>query len=481
MSMILYAANEEEFTSNGLGVLSDAVDADVYEELNGQFELTVQYPVDGIHFSEIAADAFIAAKPNPETDPQPFRIYRITKPMRGIVTIYARHNVYRLSKIVVSPFKAENVTEALQGIQDCAVNTCPFTFWTDVSDVGYMIVAIPKDIWTLLGSGDDCILGTYGGEYEFDKFAVKLHAQRGADRGVSIRYGKNLTDLKQEENIANVYTGVYPFWADSDGNFVQLSEKIVRCEGTYTEDKIMPLDCSQVKIFDEPPTEEDLRAYAQLYIFANDIGKPEISWTVEFVQLEQTEEYKGQALLERVLLGDTVSVIFEKLGVNVSARAVATRYKPLLGRYKNITLGKVESRLTSTIVRQGQEIRTKASTSQMAQVKSTATDWLTNGKGYVLHRRDDAGNTLDTLYMDAASTETAVNILRLGRDGLSYSINGIDGPFTPGIRIPGSDGNDGALAKAESGGVELKVQRINGKAVSWKDNGDGTFSMIGSE
>lgn len=435
MSLILYPTTESAFDSNGIGILSDVIDDEIYEELNGQFELTLQYPVDGVHFSEIVADAYITAKPNPVSEPQPFRIYRITKPMRGVVTVYARHMAYRNKKIVVSPFTAVSAPDAMTALKNNAVNTCPFEFWTDKETEANMAVAVPTDIWTLLGSSKGSILDTYGGEYEFDRYNIKLWDRRGADRGVSIRYGKNLTDLKQDENIANVFTGVYPYWTDGSGALVTLPEKYINGPGTYAEEKIMPLDLSEE--FETQPTEEQLRERAEKYITDNDIGKPDVSWTVEFVQLEQTEEYKGQALLERVLLGDTVSVVFSKLGVDVSARAVAARYKPTLGRYKNITLGKVKANLASTIVRQQQEIEQVKKPSNLQAAVDRATNWITNGKGHMIAVRAEDGTWQEICSLDEPDINQAVKVWRWNNGGLGFSSTGYAGPYRLAITQDG--------------------------------------------
>ncbi len=463
MSLILYPKNETAFSGNGLGILSDVIDDEVYEELNGQFELTMKYPVDGLHFSELATDTYITAKPNPVADPQPFRIYRITKPFNGVVTVYARHAAYKNKKIVVSPFTASSAPAALLALKSNAVNDCPFEFWTDKTTAGTMTVAVPTDIWTLLGGSQGSILDTYGGEYEFDKWSVKLWNRRGEDRGVSIRYGKNLTDLQQDENIANCFTGVYPYWADAEGNLVTLPEKYINGAGTFEEENIMPLNLSDS--FETAPTEDQLRSAAEAYIVNNDIGTPTVSWTVEFVQLEQTEEYKGTALLERVLLGDTVSVIFPKLNVNAAARAVAIRYKPSLGRYKSVTLGKVRANLAATVAGQSKEISGKVSASTMQKAMTSATSWLTNGKGYKVERRDAAGNTVDTLYMDTPDITTAVNVLRIGQSGIGFSKTGVNGPYVSAWTIDGQFNAD-FIKGLELYGVTIKagvIESADGK------------------
>ena len=303
---ILYSSQETRFTDNGLGILSDAVSCVVTEERNGAFELEMQYPADGLRYKDIKLRSLILAKPNPTANPQPFRVYRISKPMLGIVTVYAEHISYDLSGIPVSPFEAGSTAQAMAKLQASSAVENPFTFWTDKSTAASMKVAAPASIRSLLGGREGSVLDVYGGEYAFDRYTVRLYEQRGENRGVSIRYGKNLTDLQQEENCANVYTGAYPYWSGSEGQLVQLPEKILPAEGTYGFTRILALDLSSD--FEEEPTMDQLRARARSYMKNNRIGVPDVSLSVSFVQLEQTEEYKDLALLEQVNLCDTVNV-----------------------------------------------------------------------------------------------------------------------------------------------------------------------------
>lgn len=349
MKPILYPDTEMAFSTNGIGVLSDAASCYVETELNGIYELEMTYPVAGIHFAEIHQRSIILAKPDPVSRPQPFRVYRITKPLGGLVKVYARHAAYDLIGHVSGTFSAGNVAEALQAMKENAVPACPFAFQTDKTTQAVMTVSVPTALWSLLGGIEGSVLDTYGGEYEFDRWTVMLHNARGKNRGVSIRYGKNLTSLEQEENCANCYTGVWPYWVGAEGELVQLAEKTVNAEGDFGYEKILPLDFSQE--WEEAPTGEQLRARAERYIRENKIGVPTVSWEVGFVQLEQTEEYKGKAILEQVRLGDTVSVVFAEMGVDTSARAVKTRYDVLLDRYESVTLGSVKANIADTVVK----------------------------------------------------------------------------------------------------------------------------------
>lgn len=441
MKPILYPAAEKAFNTNGIGILSDAISGYVYEELNGQFELEMQYPVEGIHFEDIALECYLTAKPDPVRDDQLFEIYRITKPMNGIVTIYARHIAYQQRGICVSPFTAGSCADALAQMKSNAVTDCPFEYWTDKTTAAQMSVQVPKNIWKLLGGSEGSILDTYGGEYEFDNFNVKLHSRRGADRGVSIRYGKNLTSLEQDMNCADVYTGVYPYWTDTEGNLVTLPEKILRAKGTYDKERILDLDLSDK--FESEPTEDELRARTEKYMADNDIGVPKVSMKVEFVQLEQTEEYKGMALLERVLLGDTVSVEFPKMGVSASARAVAAKYNFILERWEYVTLGKVKSNLADTIVKQQQEIEKKPTVSIMQGIASSLFAAITGANGGCVRTLDTNGDGMpDELYIaDNPDPALAVKVWRFNYEGLAASQTGYNGPF-----ILGATFDDGLLA-----------------------------------
>ena len=427
---ILYSATEKKFDHNGLGILGDCASCEVTEEANGIFELAMMYPMDGIHYEDITDRTIIKAKADQFREPQLFRVYAISKPMNGIVTISAEHISYDLSGIPVKPFSAENATIALTGLLQNAVVDCPFTFMTDKATAARFSVTVPSSVRSRLGGVEGSILDVYGGEYEFDNYNVILHNSRGRNRGVSIRYGKNLTDIKQEQSCASVATGVYPYWAgDVDGNtvLVELPEKIVNAPGTYNFVKIRTLDLSGE--FDSKPTVEQLRSKTESYVKANNIGVPSVSLTVSFAQLEQTEEYKHLALLERVSLFDTVNVEFPALKVSATARAVKLVYDVLSDRVKSVTLGSVRANIADTVASQQQQMANTPTRTELQKASAAATAWLTNGKGYKVERRDENGNTIDTLYMDTPDIDTAVNVLRIGQSGIGFSRSGVNGPY----------------------------------------------------
>lgn len=442
---ILYSATETKFDHNGFGILSDCVSCEVSEEANGAFELSMRYPMDGIHFEDIVDRSIIKAKADQFREPQLFRVYSVGKPMSGIVTILAAHISYDLSGIPVSPFSAESASMALYGMKENAVIDCPFEFWTDKSTSASFSVKTPSSIRSRLGGVSGSVLDVYGGEYEFDNYVVKLHNNRGENRGVSIRYGKNLTDIKQEENCSSVATGVYPYWFNEEtGELVQLPEKIVNAPGEYNFVKIRPLDLSQH--FVTKPTEEQVRSFAQRYVSTNDIGVPKVSLSVSFAQLEQSEEYKHLKLSERVGLFDTVNVEFPDLKVSSNAKVIKLVYDVLADKAKSASLGSVRANIANTIVQQQQQIEQAPTKSDLEKAQEAATAWLTNGKGYKVERRDDLGRVIDTLYMDAPDIEEAVNVLRIGQSGIGFSSNGVNGPYKSAWTLDGKFNADFIVA-----------------------------------
>ncbi len=426
----LYPENETNFESNGLGPLSDALACTVEENRNGAFELSMEYPVTGVLFDELKHGSIIFAPPNDSSEPQPFRVYGKSTPLSGVVTVRAKHISYQLSHIPVSPFTAGSCVAALQGLKTNAVEPCPFDFWTDKETIATFTVTEPASARSLLGGVAGSVLDVYGGEYEFDRYAVKLHKARGTDSGVVIAYGKNLVDIDQEESIENTITGVYPYYKDTDGNVLELPEKVVSSASAHNfpYPRTVPLDCSQE--WQETPSVEQLRAYASAYVEKEGIGVPSVSLKVSFVPLWQTEEYKAIAPAERLNLCDIATVRFEKLGVNARAKVVQTVYDVLAGRYESVTLGEASTDLADTIVAQDKAINAKADTSDLEAAAANASAWITGNKGgYVVLRRNADGQPYELLIMDKPTIEEATKVWRFNKSGLGYSSTGYNGTY----------------------------------------------------
>ena len=446
MIPILYEVNETAFTSNGLGRLSDASRCIVTEERNGIYELEMDYPVDGVHFSDLVLSRFIKAIPSYKTNPQYFRIYNISREINGKVTVHAEHISYELLRIVTMPFTAHGVVEALEMIKDNAVGHCPFTFWTDKTDTDVYNLEYPEVIRSKLVGGQWSLNQQYeGSDWEWDNYTVKFWQQRGEDKGVVLRYGKNIVSLKQEDNIQNTYTGIVPYWfglADSENETcMYLPEKVLYSEYVdhFPVQRTIAVDFTDQ--FETKPTEDQLRSAGRRYITKNKIGLPNIDINVSFVDLAHTMEYKDILPLMSVNLCDYVTVYLEKLGVNEKARVTRTVWNVLLDRYDSIYVGDAYHNLATAIAsnyNQVNEVRRTAQTIAVSAAEA-ASKLITGNKGgyVVLYDADGDGKPDELLVMDTEDVETATSVWRWNNSGLGYSSTGYAGSYSTAITSDG--------------------------------------------
>ena len=210
--IILFDENEKEFSSLGLGILKDVASCQVKEGLNDAFELEMEYPIDGNNFSKIEINKIIYCKPNPYDSMQPFRIGSISKPINGVVTINAYHISYDMNGIGLNPIYGVNLRDTLEKIQNGTITHSDFKFYTDTNSSKTYKTTAPYNMRAVLMGSSDSILEKYECEVKFDKFDVHLLAKRGSNRGVQVRYAKNLTDLKHDILNDNLYNGVYPYY-----------------------------------------------------------------------------------------------------------------------------------------------------------------------------------------------------------------------------------------------------------------------------
>lgn len=468
-NLALYVQNASPSVpaNNGIGVLVDAISCIVTHQLNGEDELKMTYPITGQFFDQIEPRAVIVADVERTRGNQPYRIYRITKPINGKVTIYARHLAYDLRGVVVEPFTASTIQAALAGLKTHAMTLNPFTFSTTRTTASTFRVRVPTSVWDLMGGQQGSLLDIYGGEYTFDGYNITLENRVGANNGVSVRYGVNMTDLTQDENIANCYTGVVAYWADEDGNVVY--SPVISAGGTYGYVKILSVDMSDK--WENKPTKAQLISAATSYITANKIGVPQVSWTVGFVPLDTTEEYKDLAVLEQVGIGDTVAVKFERLGVDASARVNKIVWDVLQDRYDSVSLGSVKANIADTIAAQAREIANIPTKSEVkslaAQVSTALTKAILGAEGGSIRFIDTNNDGVeDTLYIaDNEDPTQAVNVWRWNYQGWAGSKNGYNGPFVLGATLDG-----GLLADFITAGV-LNANNI--QVISSGDVGDG--------
>ena len=352
MIPVLYAypTYANNFTKNGMH-LTDAIECTVEEEINGIYQLHLVYPVDGKYATKLKALNVIVATHSYGKVLQPFDIFRVSMPKHNRIEVDARHVSYRLNKHVVKPFGGTYSlpSDLFSAIESNSVEAVyNFTYQSSITRACYLTVGEPMSIRKALSlvtvrEQDGTV---YTPEYTWDKFNVVMSKQRGSDRGFSIKYGKNLTDYKQEQNNEEVATGVLPYWKgkDSNKNDVVVVGYLKRIPNAANLPYQRTIAVDFTSEFDEKPSAASLGYKAEDYLNQTNISTPKASLDISFVILSQTQEYEKFASLYRVELGDTVTIEYSKVGVSAQARVIRTVYDVLKDRYKEISLGDAKIR-----------------------------------------------------------------------------------------------------------------------------------------
>lgn len=453
MIPILYAASETDFTTNGIGLLTDAVSCTVTEERNGAYEATLIYPAKG-HLAEyIAEDAIIKAKANDTDEPQLFRIYKSGKQIGSNTTWNAEHISYELTGNPVERFSISgvNAEQALNRLLAAAVFKHKYTAASDITTVNKTSIADVVSVRKALGGVEGSILDTWGGEYHFNNYRIELLKARGADNGVTIEYGKNLTDAKQECNIANIVTAIFPYAkytpeGEESEVYVSLKEKTLVHAGAadYAYKRCEIVDFSSEWESGTIITEDMLRAKAEAYL-EKISTEPDINITLSYAQLKKTKDYKNIQVMESVALCDTVTVRIDKLQIEATAKIVKAKYDSLKERYDTMEIGSVRTNLTKQLTATQQEVTESIKKNQTRaeqikkQIEQTIVDVTAaitgNSGGYVVLYPEK--NPQEIYILDQPELSKAKNVWRWNLAGLGHSSTGVNGKFTTAITANG--------------------------------------------
>jgi len=462
----LYDKNETDFTTNGIKVLQP-ISAIVNEEINGNYALEI---VMSKWDTSIETESIIKA-PTPKGE-QLFRVFMPDVNALSSNTYFARHIFYDLLDSFIEDKRPNgSAQEALNSILQG-------TFFSGISLITYNNTAtyqMMSPVKALLGA-ENSIINRWGGEIERDNFTISLKSSLGIDRGVSIRFRKNLTGLNVKTEISNIVTRIYPTGRQADGQtLLTLPEKYVDSPllANYANPKITRIDYSEAR------TEQELRVLAQTEFSENNLDKPLISASVNFIPLESTEEYKDLAVLERVYLGDTVHIFHEPLSIELTAKVVSYSYNCLTKKYINVTLGNVIAPFGSE-----KSIVAKMAYKASQEAADNATALITSAMGgYVVKRENEL------LIMDTDNPMTAQKIWRWNLNGLGYSSTGINGPYGLAMTIDGhivADFIDVGMLKgiilqsanyiANSAGTKIDLANGTIDSKNFKVSSDGTVN-----
>lgn len=423
MIPILYDENEinladdVRFKSNGLGLLKDTIYCYSEEERNENYELELAYPVGSFLFEEIKGNRFIRAKANDELEEQIFRIYYISQPINGEITVKAEHISYLLKDNFIEKVQCNgNCQTALNTLNSNTAFPTRFNFNSNIS-MKTTFKHERENLWDCIKGIDGSIIDTYGNGADIvrDNFNISILQNAGNDNNILIAYKKNMTGFTCEEDWTGCKTRIYPF-AIRDDVVYTIPEKYVSSEYINRDPtaRIEKIDFSQEFEDDEEITEEKLKILAHNYFILNGIDIPKLSYKVEFVTLSKTEEFKNIIKNEKLGLFDTVIIRHEVYNIDTKIRILKVKYDSLLEKYETIELNYTKPRISKNLIKSIKKTQKKIQDTK-EELKGDIEDAklesaeATNNLKVVMEKRDSEIEL--SVSNEAEQRKTAINVL----------------------------------------------------------------------
>ncbi|NEZ46494.1 endopeptidase [Clostridium niameyense] len=351
----VYDSREINFENNGLCVLDNCIRCEVEEELNGFYGLELEYPIFDTKVKYLIEENIIKA-PTP-IGKQLFRIYREVRNMSSIIC-YARHIFYDLLDNFIESYRTGNVTgnRVLQGILGNTQYPNNFKGYSDILTIADAYYVRKNPIVAIMGKEKNSFLSRWGGEILRDNFNISILNSIGKDNGVTIAYAKNLLGIEEDLDMSGVFTRIMPTGLTENDQSILLPEKYIDSPNIdkYPFPKITHIHFGDIKVDLEKNVtlnnvQNLLREKVQELYSVNKIDIPKVNYKVDFVELSKTEEYKNYRILEKINLGDMVTVKHKKLNIDIKAKVIKYVWDCLLGKYLNIELGNFKENLSKDL------------------------------------------------------------------------------------------------------------------------------------
>ena len=426
MIPILYDSNESAFTSNGLCRLRDIISCTVTEERNNIYECEFQYPVSGANYDLIKCGRIIAVIHDDTDDIQPFDIVSYSRPIDGVVTFRAVHISYRQSKMTASGTNVNSLASAFTLLKNAQPSN-PFNYWTNKTSTGLFAAAdgVPRSVRQMLGGSEGSILDCYGGEYEWDKWTVKLWGSRGQNLNLTIRYGLNLMSYDEDVDYSETFTSCIPYWVGGDDNAVVkgnvVKTGVVSFDG---RENCVPLNLTDK--FQDKPTAQQLETLAAQLMDSNRVFAGTQSIKVEFTRLQDSPEYESYAELMKCSLCDSINVVFPAYDTSAKFKIVKTVYDVLEERFTEMELGSLSTSLAQALGLDNNNV----SVSDMKVVQSAADAQnsanLANGiLAGMEAAAQQAGTTLNGIYATAEEASDTLADMKEAAEEAHTTLTGI--------------------------------------------------------
>ncbi len=434
--MILYEKGTTDFTKNGLGHLNNVLSAKITEELNGEYSLVFDYPLNELLSNELIEERIVKCKVSDGTQ-QCFIIKNVVKTYEKM-TITCSHLFYLLLTDLAEDIYPQNLSPKpfLDWVLARANYVLPFTTTSDVSIQRSGRYVRKNLVEVIIGEQNNSMANLFGIEIKRNNWNISLNSRIGADRGEKLLYGKNITGINLTIDTNELYTRIMPIGFDG----LLLPEKYVDADNIndYPYPKIGIFEFSEIR-YDEndPDAYHDIEdAYTALRdaveeLYANGVNQPKINIKINWLELSKTEEYKQYSNLERVELGDTIHA--EIFGLNYTTRVIKTVYNPLNDRIEQFEIGTVQPSYASQMNKYEIALERINPASLLEEAQTNATSLITQAMGGYVYK------TNEELYiMDNPNPSEAVHVWRWNINGLGYSSTGINGTYGLAMTMDGA-------------------------------------------
>lgn len=433
----LHNSRTKNFNNNGLGILKDCISAKVCEVLNGEFNINITYPVGGYLYPNLVEDNIIVTDVG-YGKRQAFRIKNVSKRLDNI-EVYATHIFYDLNDNLIEDIypKGQTGETVINYILSHAQYEHNFIGYSNITKTSTARYIRKNLVESLIGEDSNSFINRWGGEIIRDNYNITMVNKRGVANGMQIRYAKNLTGIEFQIDRTTVGTRIMPKAFDG----LLLPEKYIDSPNIdlYPHPIIKIIEYSDLKLATE--SGEGFASKTELYQamrervqeeFKNEIDKPTITTTVNFVELANTKEYQEYKELEKLNIGDYSTVYVPHLNINVTQRVYKTIYDAILGKFVEFEMGYVKSNYITQIIKSEANMNEVVLPSIVEQAAKESTEQV----NYQIEEQVNAAlagyvyKTKEALYvMDSSSLNGARKIYRWSKLGLTYSDKGMNGPY----------------------------------------------------
>ena len=454
--IILYKSTETVFTHNGIRVLKPLQCTINRNLVDYTYDLDMVYPIDDTgYWKDIIEDRIIKA------NGQLFRIVHTDKSViDNSITIYAKHIFFDLQKNFIEDTNVvvKNGNIALAQLLGATSFQHNFTGYSDIAEQNNFRCVRQNVLDALLGDQDASFINRWGGEFDVDNFNIKMVNQVGSDKGYKIKYGRNLTGLNFRTDYTNIITRIRPIGFDGidlgDNKYVdspninnysmpiirEMKYEHVKWSGSpnYEAPDENDEDDNSVVFDDLELARAELRRLASLAFTSLEVDLPEINCEVNFIELSNTEEYSQFKNLEKISLGDIVTIEHKPLDINIKARCISYVYDCLKQQYESIEIGHYQKNFFRETLNTNEKMEnndfdiSEEIQSVYAQAISKMTEMMNNSmNGYVVLTNSEI------LIMDSPNKKEAKNVWKFNSSGIAHSSTGYEGEYTVGMTMDG--------------------------------------------